>query len=124
MRPLPRPGGIPCDGGWAFEIKYDGFRAFISTEDGLRAAVADGTWRPASPAWPNCLPASSSTANSSRTTSEVQHRVEGIVAKRRDGIYRSGYRGWMKVKNPSYWRRESEIELMHRPRERVAAAWR
>jgi ATP-dependent DNA ligase len=47
-----------------------------------------------------------------------------IVAKRRDRIYRSGYRGWMKVKNPSYWRRESEIELMHRPRERVVAAWR
>lgn len=38
------------------------------------------------------------------------HDVEGVVAKRRDGIYRPGYRGWTKIKNPSYWRRESEID--------------
>jgi bifunctional non-homologous end joining protein LigD len=50
----------------------------------------------------------------------VQHGIEGIVAKRRDGIYRPGYRGWTKIKNQSYWRRESEVELMHRRRERVA----
>jgi hypothetical protein len=42
---LLRPGGIPSGYGWAFEIKLDGFRAIVSTEDGLRAAVADGTWR-------------------------------------------------------------------------------
>jgi bifunctional non-homologous end joining protein LigD len=39
----------------------------------------------------------------------VQHGVEGMVAKRRDGVYRTGYRGWTKIKNPEYWRRESEI---------------
>jgi bifunctional non-homologous end joining protein LigD len=49
----------------------------------------------------------------------VSYGLEGIVAKRRAGLYRSGYRGWTKVKNPSYWRRESEIELMQRRRERV-----
>lgn len=51
----------------------------------------------------------------------VEHGLEGIVAKRRDGFYRSGQRGWVKVKNPNYWRREYEIELMQRRRERVGA---
>jgi hypothetical protein len=48
----------------------------------------------------------------------LEHGLEGIVAKRRSGLYGSGYRGWIKVKNPAYWRRESEIELMQRRRER------
>ena len=39
----------------------------------------------------------------------VQHGLEGILAGRRNGIFRPGYRGWTKIKNPSYWRRESEI---------------
>jgi len=49
----------------------------------------------------------------------VEHDVEGIVAKRRDGIYRPGYRGWTKIKNPGYWRRENEIAQMQRRRERA-----
>ena len=48
----------------------------------------------------------------------VQHGLEGVVAKKRNGIYRPGYRGWTKVKNSHYWRRESEIVLMQRSRER------
>ena len=51
----------------------------------------------------------------------VSYGLEGIVAKRRAGLYRSGYRGWTKIKNPAYWRRESEIEQMQRRRERVGA---
>ena len=50
-----------------------------------------------------------------------EHGLEGIVAKRRNGLYRPGYRGWTKIKNPGYWRREAEIELMQRRRARVAA---
>jgi ATP-dependent DNA ligase len=50
-----------------------------------------------------------------------RHRLEGIVAKRRNGTYRPGFRGWTKIKNQGYWRRESEIELMRRRRERVGA---
>ena len=43
------------------------------------------------------------------------HGLEGVVAKRRRGIYRPGQRGsWLKVKNPSYWRRESEVEGFRR----------
>ena len=33
---LLRPGGIPSGDGWAFELKYDGFRAIVSTENGLQ----------------------------------------------------------------------------------------
>lgn len=51
----------------------------------------------------------------------VQHGLEGVVAKRRNGIYRPGHRGWTKIKNPSYWRRAMEAELIQRPR-RVATA--
>jgi hypothetical protein len=51
----------------------------------------------------------------------VEHGLEGIVAKRRDGIYRSGQRGWVKTKNPNYWRRESEIVLMQRRQQGAGA---
>ena len=46
--------------------------------------------------------------------------LEGVVAKKRNGIYRPGYRGWTKIKNPTYWRRESEIEHVQRTRNRTA----
>jgi hypothetical protein len=42
------------------------------------------------------------------------------VAKRRAGIYKPGYRGWTKIKNPGYWRREGEFAQMQRGRERQA----
>jgi hypothetical protein len=41
-----------------------------------------------------------------------------VVAKRRTGIYRPGHRGWVKIKNPDYWRRESEIAGVRRSVER------
>jgi hypothetical protein len=47
----------------------------------------------------------------------VEHGLEGVVAKRRTGLYRPGYRCSTKIKNPSYWRRESEIAQMQRSRE-------
>jgi bifunctional non-homologous end joining protein LigD len=36
--------------------------------------------------------------------------LEGIVAKRVDGRYRPGSRGWVKIKNRAYWRYELERE--------------
>src|SRR3954451_9684517 len=32
---LSSPGEIPTGPGWSFEVKWDGFRALVSTEDGL-----------------------------------------------------------------------------------------
>ena len=39
---LLRPGSIPHGDGWAFELKWDGFRAIVSTEDGLRVRSRRG----------------------------------------------------------------------------------
>ena len=35
-------------------------------------------------------------------------------------LYRLGERGWVKVKNPNYWRRDAELEAMARKHERRA----
>ena len=32
---LSRPGPLPSGSGWSFELKWDGFRAIVSTEDGF-----------------------------------------------------------------------------------------
>jgi len=47
-----------------------------------------------------------------------EHGLEGIVSKRLSSRYRSGERGWVKVKNPNYWRRDAEREAMQRARKR------
>jgi ATP-dependent DNA ligase len=47
-----------------------------------------------------------------------KHGLEGIVAKRTASTYRPGQRGWVKVKNPGYWRREAELESMELASER------
>jgi bifunctional non-homologous end joining protein LigD len=31
---LSRPGPLPSGSGWSFELKWDGFGAIVSTEDG------------------------------------------------------------------------------------------
>jgi ATP-dependent DNA ligase len=49
---------------------------------------------------------------------------EGVVAKDRDSQYGSNEGGWVKIKNPGYWRRDAEIEGMQRSRQRRrGAAW-
>jgi bifunctional non-homologous end joining protein LigD len=44
--------------------------------------------------------------------------LEGVVAKRLASRYHASQRGWIKTKNPNYWRRDSEREAMQRSRER------
>jgi bifunctional non-homologous end joining protein LigD len=39
---LSRPGPLPTGRGWRFEVKWDGFRAVVSTEDGLRVRSRRG----------------------------------------------------------------------------------
>jgi bifunctional non-homologous end joining protein LigD len=48
--------------------------------------------------------------------SVCEHGLEGVVAKRRDSLYRPGERGWVKVKNRGYWRFGQERELAGRRR--------
>jgi bifunctional non-homologous end joining protein LigD len=48
------------------------------------------------------------------------NELEGVVAKRQDGRYRSGERGWVNIKNREYWRYELEREsAINRPRQRL-----
>jgi ATP-dependent DNA ligase len=39
---LSRPGPIPTGPGWRYEVKWDGFRALVSTVDGLRVRSRRG----------------------------------------------------------------------------------
>jgi bifunctional non-homologous end joining protein LigD len=39
---LSRPGPLPSGSGWSFELKWDGFRAIVSTEDVLRVRSRNG----------------------------------------------------------------------------------
>jgi bifunctional non-homologous end joining protein LigD len=39
---LARPGSLPSGPGWSFELKWDGFRAIVSTEDGLHVRSRRG----------------------------------------------------------------------------------
>ena len=192
---LARPGPLPTGPAWSFELKWDGFRALVSTEDGLRVRsrrgwdmtpilpelqklpdglVLDGelvAWMGKEPWFPNLrrrmlnndlsvpvtfvafdvlsldgtdltkrpyeerrdLLASLGLDGPGWATSETfedghalfqsvwELGLEGVVAKKRSGRYRPGERGWIKAKNPSYWRRESEIEGVRRSVERGLA---
>ena len=44
----------------------------------------------------------------------------GLVAKKLDSRYRPGERGWIKLKNSNYWRRDAEREAMQWSRERAS----
>jgi len=44
--------------------------------------------------------------------------LEGVVARKRSSLYRPNDRGWVKIKNPNYGRRDVEREAMRRSRER------
>ena len=191
---LSRSGPLPSGQTWRFELKWDGFRAIVSTEDGLRVRsrrgwdmthavpelaelpsglILDGelvAWSEGEPWFPDVChrvlnrdltipltlvvfdvlwvngedmtsaPFSERRATLERlelngpdwATSDVfedgdalftavcQHGLEGVVAKRLDSRYGPNRRGWIKTKNPNYWRRDSEREAMQRSRERRA----
>jgi ATP-dependent DNA ligase len=42
---LARTGPLPELGNWAYEVKWDGFRAIVSTVDGLRVRSRRGRER-------------------------------------------------------------------------------
>jgi bifunctional non-homologous end joining protein LigD len=39
---LFKPGSFPLGSGYSYELKWDGFRAIVSTEDGLRVRTRRG----------------------------------------------------------------------------------
>ena len=176
---LSRPGPLPSGSAWSFELKWDGFRAIVSTEDELRVRsrrgwnmttalpelrglpgglVLDGelvAWKGSEPYFPHIcrrvlnwdmsipltfivfdllrlegtdvterpyserrvllegLDLNSSWWRTGDTFSDGDALftavcgmgLEGVVAKKRSSLYRPNDRGWVKVKNPNYWRR-------------------
>jgi len=180
---LSRPGSLPEFGNWAFEVKWDGFRAIVSTVEGVRVRsrrgwnmtslvpelealppglVLDGElvafnddglpWFPSvcdrllhgdrsiplmlivfdllqqdgesmlhlsyrqrrerleavklqGPCWHT---ADMFDDGAALYASVCERGMEGVVAKPTGGAYRPGHRGWLKIKNPAYWRRDEE----------------
>jgi bifunctional non-homologous end joining protein LigD len=191
---LSRPGALPAGNGWSYEVKWDGFRAIVSTEDGLRVRsrrgwnmtaalpelrdlpeglLLDGelvAWRDGEPFFPlvcrRLLMGDRSVALTfiafdviaiaGEDLTQMPHRdrrsrlerlglsgpawaispafddgealwatvsergLEGVVAKKLTSRYLPGDRGWVKVKNPDYWRREAERDAVARSAERRA----
>ena len=189
---LSHPGPMPTGSGWSFELKWDGFRAHVSTEDGLSVCsrrgwnmtgalpelralptglVLDGelvAWKGSEPYFPlvcrRVLNRDTSvpltfvvfdvrrhrgkdlTGRPYRERRSLLEKVEldgpawtraetfddgralfaavcklgyeGVIAKNQASTYRPGERGWVKVKNPDYWRREAELEAMQKSAER------
>lgn len=185
---LSHPGPLPLGPGWSLELKWDGFRAIVSTEDGLSVRsrrgwnmtevlpelralptglVLDGevvAWRGREPHFPSLsrrvlnrdgsVPvtfvafdllridgtdtmtrpfsarrqllesldlhgpgwATSGTFDDGEAlfTAVCELGLEGVVGKKNSSLYRPGKRGWVKVKNPDYWRRDAEREAMSR----------
>jgi ATP-dependent DNA ligase len=122
---LSRSGPLPSGARWSFELKWDGFRAIVSTEDGLRVRSRRG-WN-MTPVLPELRklptrPRGGSTASSSPGLKREPHfpLVRASVAKRRASRYRPGDRSWIKLNNPNYWRLDLEREAVTRSRERRA----
>jgi bifunctional non-homologous end joining protein LigD len=182
---LARSGRLPTRGDWSYEVKWDGFRAIVSTEGTLRVrsrrgwdmtplvpelaglpvpvtvdaelVAFDDTGAPDFPqvcarmlmrqrAIPIKLMIFDLLSIEGRSTMSLPykqrraelealnldgphwttpetfddgealfeavcaHELEGVVAKRQSSLYRSGDRGWVKIKNRSYWRWELERE--------------
>ena len=192
---LLRPGPIPTGTGWTFEVKWDGFRALVSTLDGLRVRSRRG-WNmtrllpelrslPAGlvldgelvafdngvPHFPhltrrllhgdrsiavtfvafdvlqadghdlmrsphharrvvlesldlndNCCIPDTFDDGQALYRAVCERGLEGIVGKRSTSLYRPGQRGWIKIKNRGYWRRDEEVAAVKRSLERRAAA--
>ena len=194
---LSRPGPLPSGSGWSFELKWDGFRALVSTEGEFRVRsrrgwnmttvlpelrslptglVLDGelvAWKGSEPYFPlicrrvlnrdmsiamtyivfdllrvdgtdisdrpyserrkllESLDLNSSWWRTCDTFSDgnalltavCELGLEGVVAKKCSSRYRPGDRGWIKVKNRNYWRRDSERVAMQQSRRRRARAF-
>jgi bifunctional non-homologous end joining protein LigD len=193
---LSRPGPLPSDAGWSFELKWDGFRALVSTEDGLAVrsrrgwdmtpvlpelrALPDGlvldgelvAWKGSEHYFPLVCRrvlnrdmsvsltfvifdllrrggvdltgrpyeerrselgqlgldgigwATSETFDDGRAlfAAVCELGFEGVVAKHYSSLYHPNDRGWVKVKNPNYWRRDAEREAIARKYERRGRA--
>jgi ATP-dependent DNA ligase len=131
-------GPIPTRGDWSFEVKWDAFRAIVSTEGeplrvrsrrgwDMTALVPELSALPVAatldselvafgedgrPTSRSCVNGCSCVGTSTECTFEAvcAYDLEGVVAKKRAERYRRGERGWVKTKNREYRRYEMERE--------------
>jgi bifunctional non-homologous end joining protein LigD len=83
-------------------------RPFAERREILESLELDGPWWTTSEAFDD---------GTALYAALCEHGLEGVVAKKRTSLYRTGERGWIKKKNPDYWRRDSVIEAMQRSRQ-------
>ena len=125
---LARPDRLPR-GDYGYEVKWDGFRALVSTERGLEVRSRRG-WEmgerlPELAALPDGLVldgelvAYGADGRSSFPLLSLRVLLEGVVAKKRTERYLPGERGWVKTKNRDYWRFGSERDLARGRRARL-----
>ena len=119
---LAKPGSMPTGPGWSYEVKWDGVQLMIfdvlavdgesvtawsyaKRRDKLEQLGLDGS------AWmtPDIFDDGHALYDA-----VCERGLEGVVAKWRRASYRPGQRGWIKVKNPAYWRRPSGLAAMSR----------
>jgi ATP-dependent DNA ligase len=134
---LARSGRLPLSGDNGYEVKWDGFRAIVSTDGPLRVrsrrgsdmapyvgflselpvrAVLDGELVALDADGPQWRTPQAFDDGEALRDAVCEHELEGVVAKPRRSRYLPGERGWVKVKNRGYWRYEMEREgaLKHR----------
>src|SRR4051794_9381511 len=94
---LARSAKLPTGHGWSFEVKWDGFRAILSTEgpQRVRRRRLDDPRCPAPEAFED---------GDALWRAVREHELEGVVAKRDSERYRAGERRWVEVKNRDYGR--------------------
>lgn len=121
---LSRPGPVPSGSGWSFEVKWDGFRALVSTEDGLRVRSRGWNMTELLPEL-RFLPAGLPPRPGPRHDDPVDVRHLRRAAGHGEEIVsapfserRAARRGWVKTKNPNYWRLDLQRDAMQRSRER------
>ena len=137
---LARSARLPLNGDYSYELKWDGFRAIVSTEGSLRVRSRRGWDMTPHVAFLAVLSIGGEVMTSQphrerrlaleelrlegpqwRTPETFddgealwqavcEQELEGVVAKTRSGRYTSGERGWIKTKNRDYWRWEMERE--------------
>src|SRR5918912_1155991 len=101
---LARSGRLSARGDFAYEVKWDGFRAIVSTENGMHVRSRRG-WN-----------------MTDRVGFLADLPVPAILdGQRRSARYLPGERGWIKTKNRAYWRYEMEREGALKARRRAGA---
>jgi bifunctional non-homologous end joining protein LigD len=124
---LARSGTLPTRGDWNYEVKWDGFRAIVSTEGAPLRVRSRRGWN-MTPLVPelSALPVAGTfdgelVAFGEDGTPDFPLLCEKMLMRRpniavtyvvfdRDSRYRPGERGWVKIKNRNYWRYELERE--------------